>query len=160
MIYTQDRQPDNHLTVRPYREEDFMEYYIALGECFTPMRQAMDIPPYNVFEDQSEERIIKLKEEMNKNKENIFMFYDGDEWVGSSLLTEEDIDDLFVVPRHMGKGYGRRILQSTINMCLDRKLEHIYLGVVHWNTKARNLYASTGFKEIKSITYMRRFISG
>lgn len=159
MIYTQGRQPDNHLTIQTYREDDFMDYYIALGECFTPMRQAMDIPPYNVFEDHSEERIVKLKEEMNKNKENIYMFYDGDTWVGSSLLNNEDIDDLFVVPSQMGKGYGKLILQSTINICIDRKFEHIYLGVVHWNTKARNLYLNTGFKEIKSISYMRRFIS-
>ncbi len=159
LIYTQDRQPENTLTFRTYREEDFTDYYIALGECFTPMRQAMDIPPYNVFEDRSEERIVKLKEEMNKSKENIFMFYDGDIWVGSSLLVDEDIDDFFVVPAHMGKGYGKLILQSTINMCIDRKFVNIYLGVVHWNTKAKNLYFNSGFKEIKSIKYMRRFIS-
>jgi GNAT superfamily N-acetyltransferase len=159
LIYTGQRQPDNHLIMRLYMEEDFEDYYIALGECFTPMRQAMDIPPYNVFSDRSEERIIKLKEEMTKNKENIFMFFEGDTWVGSSLINQEDIDDLFVVPSQIGKGYGKAILQSTINLCLDRKLENIYLGVVHWNIKAFNLYLKTGFKMIKSIKYMRRFIS-
>jgi RimJ/RimL family protein N-acetyltransferase len=159
LIYTGQRQPDNHLTMRLYREEDFTDYYESLGECFTPMRQAMDIPPYNVFSDRREERIEKLKEEMNKNKENIFMFFDGDVWVGSSLISQEDIDDLFVVPSMMNKGYGKLILQSTVNLCLDRKLENIYLGVVHWNVKAQNLYLKTGFKTIKSIKYMRRFIS-
>lgn len=160
MIYSGQRQPDNRLTHRLYEESDFFDYYVALGECFTPMRQAMDIPPYNVFEDRRQERLIKLKEEMLKNRENIFMFYDGDMWVGSSLINPEDIDDLFVVPSMMGKGYGRLILQSTVNLCLDRNMEHIYLGVVHWNVKAKNLYLKTGFKEIKSIKYMRRFISG
>lgn len=160
LIYTGQRQPHNHLTMREYQEEDFENYYIALGECFTPMRQAMDIPPYNVFSDRSEERIVKLKEEMNKNKENIYMFFDGDVWVGSSLINQEDIDDLFVVPTLMNNGYGRLILQSTINRCLDRNMENIYLGVVHWNVKAQNLYFTTGFKSIKSIKYMRRFISG
>lgn len=160
LIYTGSRQPENHLTMRCYKEEDFYEYYIALGECFTPMREAMDIPPYNVFEDRSEERIVKLKEEMNKNKENIFMFFDGDTWVGSSLINQEDIDDLFVVPSYMGKGYGKLILQSTVNICLNRNMKNIYLGVVHWNVKAQNLYLKTGFEIIKSIKYMRRFISG
>lgn len=159
LVYTEQRQPHNHLTMREYKEEDFEHYYSALGECFTPMRQAMDIPPYNVFSDRSEERIIKLKEEMNKNKENVFMFFDGDTWVGSSLINLEDIDDLFVVPTLMNKGYGRLILQSTINVCFDRNMENIYLGVVHWNIKAQNLYFKTGFKSIKSIRYMRRFIS-
>lgn len=88
------------------------------------------------------------------------MFFDGDTWVGSSLIHSEDIDDLFVVPSMMGKLYGKGILQSTINLCLERNMEHIYLGVVHWNVKAKNLYLKTGFKEIKSIKYMRRFISG
>ncbi len=159
LIYTGQRQPDNHLTMRLYREEDFADYYEALGECFTPMRQAMDIPPFNVFSDRTEERIIKLKEEMNKNKDNIFMFFKRDTWVGSSLINQEDIDDLFVVPSLMNKGYGKLILQSTVNLCLDRNLENIYLGVVHWNVKAQNLYLKTGFKTIKSIKYMRRFIS-
>lgn len=159
LIYTGVRQPENHLTMRLYQDEDFTDYYVALGECFTPMRQAMDIPPYNVFSDRSEERIVKLKAEMNNNKENIFMFFDGDMWVGSSLINQEDIDDLFVVPSMMNQGYGKLILQSTVNICLDRKMEHIYLGVVHWNVKAQNLYLKTGFKTIKSIKYMRRFIS-
>jgi GNAT superfamily N-acetyltransferase len=160
MIYTGLRQPENHLTKRLYEEAYFFDYYVALGECFTPMRQAMDIPPYNVFEDRREDRLIKLKEEMLKNRENIYLFYDGDTWVGSSLINPDDIDDLFVVPSMMGKGYGKLILQSTINLCLDRNMEQIYLGVVHWNVKAKNLYLKTGFKEIKSINYMRRFISG
>jgi GNAT superfamily N-acetyltransferase len=159
MIYTGQRQIENHLTMRLYEESDFFDYYVALGECFTPMRQALDIVPYNVFEDRKEERLVKLRAEMLKNRENIFMFYDGDTWVGSSLINQEDIDDLFVVPSLMGKGYGRLILQSTINRCLDRNMEHIYLGVVHWNVKAKNLYLKTGFNEIKSINYMRRFIS-
>jgi GNAT superfamily N-acetyltransferase len=159
LIYTGQRQPDNHLTMRCYKEEDFWDYYVALGECFTPMREAMDIPPYNVFEDKSEERIVKLKEEMDKNKENIFMFFDGENWVGSSLINQEDIDDLFVVPASMGKGYGKLILQATVNLCLDRNMQNIYLGVVHWNVKAHNLYIKTGFEVIKSIKYMRRFIS-
>jgi GNAT superfamily N-acetyltransferase len=91
------------------------------------MRQAMDIPPYNVFEDKSEERIAKLKEEMIKNKDNIFMFFDGETWVGSSLINQEDIDDLFVVPSLMSKGYGRLILQSTVNLCLDRQAKkHLF----------------------------------
>lgn len=160
LIYTGQRQPENHLTMRLFREEDFWDYYVALGECFTPMRQAMDIPPYNVFEDKSEERIAKLKEEMMAIKDNIFMFFDGETWVGSSLINQEDIDDLFVVSSLMSKGYGRLILQSTVNLCLDRQLKNIYLGVVHWNVKAKNLYLKTGFKEIKSIKYMRCFISG
>lgn len=88
------------------------------------------------------------------------MFFDGDTWVGSSLVNQEDIDDLFVVPTLMNQGYGRRILQSTINLCIDRNMKNIYLGVVHWNIKAQNLYSKTGFKSIKSIKYMRRFISG
>ena len=159
MIYTGKRQPANRLTMRQFEERDFFEYVVALGECFTPMRQAMDIVPYNVFEDRSEERQIKLKEEMLKNRENIFMFYDGDTWVGSALINQEDIDDLFVVSSLMGKGYGKLILQSTINGCFGRNLKNIYLGVVHWNVKAKNLYLKTGFKEIKSIKYMRRFIS-
>lgn len=88
------------------------------------------------------------------------MFFDGETWVGSSLINQEDIDDLFVVPSLMSKGYGKLILQSTVNLCLDRQLKNIYLGVVHWNVKAKNLYLKTGFKEIKSIKYMRCFISG
>lgn len=143
------------LKVRNYEDEDFEVYYSALGEAFSEMREANDIKPFNVFKGQPTEKIQKLKKETLENKENIYMFYDKDIFIGSSIVKDNGVDDVFVVPKLQSKGYGRKIMEAALNLAFERNFSSIWLGVVVWNVKAVNLYKSLGFEVYDTFKFQR-----
>lgn len=155
MIYRGGRNEETKLTIRNYVEDDFLMYHTYLGKCFYSMRKANDIRPHNVFEGASPERIESFRKEAIEQKDSLYMFYDGEKFVGSSIIKEQDIDDIFVVPEYQGKGYGSEIVKATINLALDRNHTKITLGVVAWNKVAFNLYKSLGFEIYQSFEHRR-----
>lgn len=160
MIYRRGRNEKTKLTIRNYEEDDFLMYHTYLGKCFYPMRRANDIRPHNVFEGASPERIEIFKKEAIEQKDSIYMFYDGEKFVGSSIVKEQDIDDIFVVPEYQGRGYGKEIVKATINLALDRNCTKITLGVVAWNKAAIKLYKSLGFEIYQSFEHRRLINEG
>lgn len=158
MVYNGGKFAETNLTFRKYEESDFTNYYTYIGKCFRPMREANDIKPYDIFKGASPEKIEKMKKNTMKLKDSIYLFYEGEQFVGSSIIKSEEIDDLFVVPEYQGKGYGRKMMEATINLALEKNLNQIKLGVVAWNKVAINLYESLGFEEYLSYEY-RRLIS-
>lgn len=94
------------------------------------MRKANDIRPFDVFKGSSPEKIENLKKETLEIKESIYLFYDGENLVGSSIIKQEEIDDLFVAPEYQGKGYRRKIMEATLDLVLERNFDRITLGVV------------------------------
>lgn len=157
MMYKGGKQKETNLTYRTYEESDFDIYYTNLGECFCPMRTANDIKPFNIFAGSSPERIEKLKKGMLEQKNDTYLFFDGDKFVGSSIIRPE-IDDLFEVPEYQGQGYGRKIMEASLNLALEKNFDEITLGVVAWNKKAMNLYESLGFEVYRSFEHRRKFL--
>ena len=155
MVYKGGRYEETKLTFRNYEESDFDKYYTYLGECFSLMRKANDIRPFDVFKGSSPEKIENLKKETLEVKDSIYLFYDGENLVGSSIIKQEEIDDLFVAPEYQGKGYGRKIMEATLNLALERNFDRITLGVVAWNKVAFNLYKSLGFETYQSFEHRR-----
>lgn len=159
MIYKGGSFEETKLTFRNYEESDFDKYYTYIGECFSPMRKANDIRPFNVFKGSSPERIESCKKETLELKDSTYLFYDGGNFVGSSIIKYEEIDDLFVVPEHQGKGYGRKIMEATLNLALQRNFDKITLGAVAWNKVAINLYKSLGFEIYQSFEHRRLILN-
>lgn len=155
MIYKGGRWEDTKLTFRNYEEDDFDIYHTYLGKCFREMREANDIRPFDVYKGSSPERIQRLKQEALDSKDSIYLFYDGEDFVGSSMIKHEEIDDLYVAPEHKGKGYGRKIMEATLNLALDRDFDRITLGVVTWNKVAVNLYESLDFEVYQTFEHRR-----
>lgn len=155
MIYKGGRYENTKLTYRNYEESDFEIYHTYLGQCFSPMRKANDIRPFDVYSGSSLEKIEKLKKEALELKDSVYLFYDGEKLVGSSIIKNEEIDDVFVVPKYQGKGYGRRIMEATLNLALDRNFDKITLGAVAWNRVAIKLYKSLGFEIYQSFEHRR-----
>lgn len=158
MIYKGGRYKKTRLSIRNYEEDDFERYYTYLGRCFSPMREANDIRPYDVYKGSSPERLEKRKKEMLEDKDSIYLFYDGENLVGSTIIKNEEIDDVFVVPEYQGLGYGRKIMEATLNMALERNFDKITLGAVAWNKAAINLYKSLGFEIYQSFEHRRLFL--
>lgn len=155
MIYKGEAFAETNLTVRNYEASDFDTYHTIMGECFSPMREANDIKPYNTFKDVTPEKAEKMKKAALEMKDNIYMFYDDEKFVGSSMLQDEEIDDLFVVPDYQGQGYGRKIMEATLNLAMQKNLAKITLGVVAWNTQAVKLYTSLGFEIYQTFEFNR-----
>jgi GNAT superfamily N-acetyltransferase len=152
--------PSCNLTKRQIEATDFDLYCKVMGECFVPMRAAVDIPPYNVIEQlwatkQEKEKTFK---EWLEHKHSTWMYYDHDRWVGSGLLTNEDIDDVFINPDLQGKGYGRQIIYDLVETAYSRDIVP-YIGHVKWNERAGILYDSCGFETYLSVSHLRLFLN-
>lgn len=158
MVYKGDGELKESLTYRNYTDEDFDMYYTTLGQCFYPMRSSIDIRPHNVYDNKDPKRLKNMRKQTLKEKDRTYMFYDGNTFVGSSIIKEEELDDVFVVTELQGKGYGKRIMESTIKLQLQNNPEKITLGVLDWNVPAFNLYKKSGFEVYRTVQNRRKFM--
>lgn len=160
MKHNQSQQATSTLIKRNIKEDDFEMYYHEMGKCFIPMREAMDIKPYNVVDSLFSNAQSKEKEFKNwlKNFNNTWMYFNRDNtWVGSGLIVDNDLDDIFVVEGFQNKGYGRQIVIDLINESQKRQFVP-FIGYVAWNKKAGYLYESCGFVEYMNCTYFRCYV--
>lgn len=151
--------PSCSLDKRLIHPADFRDYCDVMGLCFVPMREAMDIRPYNVAEMffHSEEKQKETYEGWMENQANTFMYEVNGQWVGSGLLTDEDIDDIFVLPQFQHQGYGREIVYDLVDVAKQKGITP-YIGYVKWNKWAGHLYESCGFVPYLSQTMYRMFL--
>lgn len=151
--------PECSLDKRVIQPEDFQAYCDVMGLCFVPMREAMDIRPYNVTDMffQTEEKQKETYEGWMENQENTFMYKKDGKWVGSGLLTGEDIDDIFVLPEFQNHGFGREIVYDLVAVAKKKGIMP-YIGYVKWNRWAGHLYESCGFVPYLSQTMYRKLL--
>jgi ribosomal protein S18 acetylase RimI-like enzyme len=62
-----------------------------------------------------------------------------------SLGLECYLAELYVVPERRGRGIGRALLESALEVARDRGADHIDLGTSESDTVARHLYERLGF---------------
>ena len=72
----------------------------------------------------------------------VFMLVD-EKPVGIVSITDNLIEDLYVLPGMQNRGYGTELLQFAICLCTDIPV----LWILENNTGARRLYHRMGFKE-------------
>ncbi|MBU3133746.1 GNAT family N-acetyltransferase [Clostridium gasigenes] len=116
-------------------------YKNVYEDCFFELRSALGFKPT---------RACYSADELIKNKDNIFLFLDGKDLIGSVSLINNEIDDLIVNEKYQGNGYGKKLLNFAINYYQNNDVENINLGVAQWNDKAIKLYTSVGFKVVVS----------
>lgn len=157
MVHDGRSLPKHNLSFRNYEDSDFDMYFRALGQAFEPMRRAMDITPFNVSQ-VSDEKRAKEREAFFKERENIFLFFERDSFVGTAIIDGREIDDVYVTEAFQGKGYGRKIMDVVMNLAMEKNDQPIQLTVVDWNVKAKKLYHSLGFHVIKTEVFLRKLI--
>lgn len=54
------------------------------------------------------------------------------------------LEDLFVYPRHRGRGLGRRLLQHLAQVAVERDYGRVEWAVLDWNVDAIGFYRSLG----------------
>jgi ribosomal protein S18 acetylase RimI-like enzyme len=73
--------------------------------------------------------------------------WESGHYVVSSVATHTD---------RRGEGWGRKVMQATLESGQALGAEHLCLGVMHGNTSAQRLYASMGFTLMHNFTYCER----
>ena len=52
---------------------------------------------------------------------------------------------LYLLPEYMGKGYGKRLLETAVTELRKQGYANIFLWVLEENNRARNFYERFGF---------------
>ncbi len=154
MGYDGPNLPGIGLDVIPYCEDLFDDYVRLTNEGFLELRQVNDIHPYECYPagfDAAAER-----KELQGSADSIYFFQHNGDIVGMVTLGSNYIDNLVVDKRHQRKGYGRQIMQFSINRLRERGVQRVVLGVVDTNTEARRLYESMDFTLVETHTFARK----
>lgn len=90
----------------------------------------------------------------NPNRHTLIML-DGDKIIGTSSYCKSRFDDykewgeiisIYFLPEYMGRGYGKRLLEKSVNELKAMGFKTIFLWVLEDNHKARHFYERFGFK--------------
>ncbi len=65
-----------------------------------------------------------------------------------NVVGEVTLLNIAIDPAHQGKGFGRKLTEFFIDMCMEQSAESAWLEVRESNTKAISLYESEGFNEV------------
>ena len=99
-----------------------------------------------------------------KNAEVLFALEDGKE-VGFALFFHNFstflgcsglyLEDLFVLPEHRGKGYGKAILQKLASIAVERGCGRLEWWCLDWNKPSIDFYRSLGAEPMSDWTVYR-----
>ena len=65
------------------------------------------------------------------------------------------LEDLFVLPKHRGKGYGKALLKTLAQYTIERGCGRLEWSVLDWNQPAIDFYLSVGAKPMSEWTTFR-----
>ena len=65
------------------------------------------------------------------------------------------LEDLFVLPQHRGKGYGKALLQKLAQIAVARDCGRLEWSVLDWNRPAIDFYLALGAKPMAEWTTFR-----
>lgn len=155
MHYSGPAFPDPQLAARAYRDEDYEEWIRLQNDGFYPMRQAMDIKPYLLYPDEVKSDPATRQKALDSGDDDDLLFYDGQQLVGMAIMVKDEIETVTVASHLRRKGYGRRIIAYCTNRMLARGINPVTLHVVSWNTDARQLYESMGYRLVEKRDVLR-----
>lgn len=95
--------------------------------------------------------VVLLEE--NGNKAGFALFFHN----YSTFLGKPGIylEDLFVLPEHRGKGYGKKLLSHLAKLAVERNCGRLEWSVLDWNTPALEFYKSLGAVPMSEWTAQR-----
>ena len=103
----------------------------------------------------SEEQILKWNDSLTVSKEyiktnNVFKLITEDTIIGyySYFNIEKDtikLDNLFILPEFIGKGFGKLLMNDFLNRLDKSKIKKVQ---IHADPNAENFYLKLGFKKV------------
>ncbi|MBU5484175.1 GNAT family N-acetyltransferase [Clostridium sp. MSJ-11] len=92
---------------------------------------------------------------LNDSTWNTLIMLDGDKIIGTSSYGASrfadmngygEIISIYLLPEYFGKGYGKQLLQTTIDGLIQMGYKDIFLWVLETNSKTRHFYERFGFE--------------
>lgn len=148
--YKGEKFNEPELCVKMYKDENYIDKISLESEAFSTLRKNCDIEPYNWYLAANEKALENSRRWTLSQKEYTYLFFENNEIVGASLVKDAEIDLLFVNVKYQGKGYGRKILEFTINRGLEQNSTAVNLNALASNESALRLYKSAGFEVIQA----------
>lgn len=141
---------DPNLCAIKYEDRYYEDKIKLESEAFAVLREANDIKPYNWYLGASKEALEINRKRTLKNRDYIYLFFEGIEMVGASMVKDAEVDLLFVNIKYQGKGYGKKILEFAVNKGLEQNSSMVNLTALASNEKALKLYTNVGFKVVQA----------
>jgi len=144
LVYEGQAPEPVDLSIQAYRLEDF-DSYIQVLSCFSEVRKACNLQPYDWYYHHQEEAKASFNEHFIKNE--IFSTLVDDKIVGVSIVEGQEIELIAVHKDYQGQGYGKKMLLHWMRYLIEEKGHStIRLGMLASNDKALKLYTGVGFK--------------
>ena len=86
---------------------------------------------------------------------NSLVLIENNEFIGTSSYCKSrskefndfgEIVSIYLLPEHMGKGYGKILFEATLNELTKLGYKNVFLWVLEENTRARRFYEKQKFK--------------
>lgn len=139
-----------NLSVVKYEDKYYDDKMGLESEAFSALRKENDIKPYNWYLSASKDQLENNRKSTLEEKEYIYLFFEDNEMLGASMVKNAEVDLLFVNTKYQGKGYGKKILEFSVNRGLEQNIAGVNLNALASNEKALKLYKNTGFKVVQS----------
>lgn len=104
-----------------------------------------------IFEKKKAEVIFALDEE-DKEVGFALFFHNFSTFLGRAGIY---LEDLFVLPEHRGKGYGKGLLKKLAEIAVERRCGRLEWSCLDWNTPSIEFYRSLGAKSLDDWTIFR-----
>jgi len=137
---------ESTVQLRRYTNDYYEDYKRIYEDCFSEMRTALELHPVNAGDSQ---------EELLSKANDVYIYVENNELIGSVSILNNEIDDLIVGKKHQRKGYGRLFLNFAVARMQRKNISPITLRVADWNKGAIKLYLDNGFHITKTETIKR-----
>lgn len=86
---------------------------------------------------------------------NSLVLIENNQFIGTSSYCKSrskefndfgEIVSIYLLPEHMGKGYGKLLFEATLNELVKTGYQNVFLWVLEENTRARRFYEKQKFK--------------
>jgi len=73
-------------------------------------------------------------------------------WLGKHGIY---LEDLYITPAYRGRGFGKALLKTLANICINQGYERLQWWVLDWNESAIDFYHEMGAKKMSEWIVMR-----
>ena len=146
----------NDLNFRFAEEKDaglILQFIIGLAEYENMLDDVVateDLLKTWIFEKKKAEVIFALEDDVEVGF--ALFFHNFSTFLGRAGI---HLEDLFVMPEHRGKGYGKGLLKKLAQIAVERDCGRLEWACLDWNKPSIDFYLSMGAKPLDDWTIYR-----
>lgn len=146
----------NNLNFRFAEEKDaalILQFIIGLAEYENMLDDVVateDLLKTWIFEKKKAEVVFALEDGVEVGF--ALFFHNFSTFLGRAGI---HLEDLFVVPEHRGKGYGKGLLKKLAQIAVERDCGRLEWACLDWNKPSIDFYLSMGAKPLDDWTIYR-----